>query len=90
MVCAKEAEGQASAIPSGCRGGPLRAYIKVFLTSNKKPEVTQKCFYRIYQKILGFAVLFSDKIWKKIPHFVQGITLIISKQSNSEIRYNNA
>ena len=36
MVCAKEAEGQASAIPSGCRGGPLRAYNKVFLTGNKK------------------------------------------------------
>ena len=34
--------------------------------------------------------IFGQNLEKKIPHFVQGITLIISKQSNSEIRYNNA
>jgi len=36
---------------------------KVFLTGNKKkPEVTEKHVYRIYRKILGFDILFSDEI----------------------------
>jgi len=39
---------------------------KVFFTGNKKkPEVTDKHVYRIYRKILGFDVLFSDEISKK-------------------------
>ena len=52
-----------------------RVLRKVFFTGNKKkPEVTDKHVYRIYRKILGFDVLFSDEISKKIPHFVRRIT----------------
>ena len=35
------------------------------LPVTKKPEVTDKHVYRIYRKILGFDVLFSDEISKK-------------------------
>ena len=43
--------------------GALGAAGSVFLTGNKKKmEVTEKRVYRIYRKILGFTVLFSDEI----------------------------
>jgi hypothetical protein len=40
----------------------VRVRPRVFLPVTKKPEVTEKRVYRIYRKILGFTVLFSDEI----------------------------
>jgi hypothetical protein len=41
--------------------------IRVFLTGKeKKPEISEKRVYRISRKIIGFAILISDEILKKI------------------------
>jgi len=57
---------KAPSLPPKKRRTSSRLATRVFFTGNKKkPEVTDKHVYRIYRKILGFDVLFSDEISKK-------------------------